>query len=231
MRRATRNKPRGVFVNPVDERIARKYDKHRKAFALSMDPLQPRRSESERMKVLRTLREIKQILGFWADETEERILPWLSDRVITSRDEQFFIDNVEYIEKSEMDDYGEIEDLKRREQRATNRIRVVTWYGNQIDHHFMMAKTIVSPIPDPDQWGARPLSRSHWHYIIDEMIYIHVFWAWVQAVREHFDDPTYNYGGLMGWWMEPAKRLPYEDNKNPCTAQVILRPVVNGFLK
>ena len=209
-------------MNRRHQRMARK----REALRRSLNPC-PGRSQRERMYTLYNLKAIAGRLQYWLNETRGKELAWLPPISLGNHDEQFFIDNREYLETSEKDEFFFVEDLRNPQQKATNRIRVATWYGNEIDQHYMIARIIVSPLPC-ETWGALPLTRSMWNRVVLEMIESHIWWQWLRAVRNHWSDETFEPGGCLGWWMEPTVKLN-EGSGDLCTGQAIYSHIREKF--
>jgi hypothetical protein len=117
--------------------------------------------------------------------------------------------------------------MYRQQQRATNRVRVASWYRNADQQLYMMPMIMVSPLPCPE-WGALPLTLKQWEIIIAAMINTHMHWKWVHAVRQYWNDSSYEVGNSFGWYMEPCKQLTKDDSLL-WTGQAIYQHAVKAY--
>ena len=202
----------------------------RDRIALSLNPC-PGRTETERQYIKRKLiliaDEINYHLGTKAGQAQPK---WLPPAVITPSQEAMYIESRERYENTDRDDDGYITDMDHaRDLRATNRVRVATWYETPHNNElFMIALTIVSPLPCTT-WGALPLTRSQWRIVIPGMIASHMHWKWIHAVREYWSDDNYQVGGTFGWFMEPCKKLPDDEVADLWIGQAIYAHVQRQY--
>jgi len=194
--------------------------------ALELNPC-PGRTTTEREYITRRLLDIVGEL----DHHLERVSPaepqWLPEGVITPAIEADYIESRERFENTPRDEYGYITDMPRGNKRATNRVRVATWYKNTDGSLYMIALIMVSPLPCAT-WGALPLTLKQWRILIPAMIATHMHWKWVHTVRQYWTDSTWQVGGTFGWYMERCKRLTQDDSEL-CTGQAIYAHVVRQY--
>ena len=213
-----------AFLTPKQR--ARQLDR----YVRSKNPC-PGRKQSENRRISRALVRIRERLDYWLEETDFRDMPWLpSDGIVSRLDEDYLRSSYEaYLDGvPDPDDYF-FTDMHDPEQKATNRISVVSWYQNNLEREFLLVKTVVSPLPC-EEWGFLPLNLSQWRLIAPSLIASYVVWGWVHGVRQYADDKSFESGGLMGWHLDRCKyvRKPKGD---PCTGQIIYRHVTDEFLQ
>ena len=194
----------------------------------SLNPT-PYRTSAEKMRIRRALDDIKEIVTYWLFETKDHQPKWFpySGSLTDKAEDHYYIAKTFY-DESKIDEFGHLEKFHDPKLKASNRITVVTWYTNQLDSHYYVVKVIHSPIPCK-VWGWLPLSRKHWNVVILELMNAHQQWQWLHAVREYTDDDSFQPGGIVGWHMEPTKKI-YVGDEAPCVGQVIYRHAIQKFL-
>lgn len=152
---------------------------------------------------------------------------WLPEAVITPNIEAQYVESKDAYESTARDEHGYIIAMHNHNQRATNRVRIATWYRNADSNLYMTALIAVSPLPC-DEWGALPLTLAQWRIIIPQITMTHLHWKWLHAVRKYWNDDSYQVGGSFGWHMEPCKILD-KDYSQLWTGQAIYAHTVRQY--
>lgn len=174
----------------------------------------PGRTNTERKYITRLMHEFVDIYNYHLSKLAVLELQpaWLPEAVITPRSEADALDSRDSFENAKRDPDGYILAMHNHNQKATNRIRISSWYRNGDDDLYMVAMLAISPLPC-DIWGALPLTLAQWRVIIPETILTHMQWKWVHAVRKYWSDDTYQVGGTFGWYLEPCKKLAKSESE------------------
>lgn len=189
----------------------------------------PGRTGKERQYITRRLYDIADSLDYHLSRLaiNDEQPPWLPEAVITPAIEAQYVESKDAFENTTRDEDGYITDMHNHNQRATNRVRVASWYRNDDQNLYMTALIAVSPLPC-DEWGALPLTLAQWRIIIPQLTITHMQWKWLHAVRKFWSDDTYQVGGSFGWYMETCKKLD-KDYSQLWTGQAIYSHVVRVF--
>lgn len=169
----------------------------------------PGRTSAESQRIRRTLAKIKESINHWLTVTEHRPMKgWLPyENVVTARDDDYLQDFfAAYTDEGEVDADGYLLQFHDEGIKATNNVTAITWYKNQIDGEFLLAKPIYSPLPCK-QWGRLPLTLAQWRIVAPELILSAQLWQWLHAVRHYLGDDTFQLGGFMGWHQQECKRV------------------------
>lgn len=192
----------------------------------------PGRTAIERQFITRCLHEIAHL----NDHHLERLLRnnnsqplWLHEGYISPSSEQDAVESIDAFQDAKRDDDGYIIDMHDQNQRATNRVRIATWYKNADENLYMIVMIAVSPL-ECEVWGALPLTLAQWRIIIAGTTTTHMRWKWVHAVRQHWGDDTYQVGNTLGWYMDSCKKLDKVET-DLCTGQAIYAHVVTKYLE
>lgn len=189
----------------------------------------PGRTGSEREYITRRLYDIAESIDYHLERlalSGDQPL-WLPEAVITPAIEAQYVESKDAYESTARDEHGYITDVHNHNQRATNRVRVASWYRNNDNSLYMIALIAVSPLPC-NEWGALPLTLAQWRVIIPQIIMSHMEWKWLHAVRKYWTDDTYQVGGSFGWYLESCKRLD-QDHTQLWTGQAIYAHIVRQY--
>ena len=193
---------------------------------LSMNPT-PGRSVATREYINRRLDDIAYEISWHLGETDGAYLRWLPEAVITPTNEGMYSDAYEVYAAANTGSDGYI--TNGEEPRASNRVRVISWYENPETHQqYLAGFIIVSPLPD-ELWGGLPLTHHQWGRIINPMMLSHLRWKWIFAVRKWWGSDSYEVGGTMGWHMEPCVKLDKSNSGDLWIGQAIYSPVVREY--
>jgi hypothetical protein len=188
----------------------------------------PGRSEGERLALDRAMDKFHDHYTYWLTRLDGATPKWLPEYHISNTQEDYFVRNMTQYEGGDRHPDGYMPQLTPKGIRASNKLRVASWYSTPQDDLYMVLGHITSPFECPE-WGKRPLGLSTWRRAVLPMIAAHMHWQWVHAVRERFDDPTYQVGGAFGWHLVGATPVKPTRTKIPCTAQVILTPELDKY--
>jgi hypothetical protein len=206
-----------------------RYERDMARFKHNLNPC-PGRSDSQRSYIARRLVEINSITMYHCDMTEGRNPKWLPEAQITPEMEATYVDTLDAYKDGRRDEWGYLLDMHDHNRRATNRIRVATWYRSKSSGDLYMAPLIaVSPLPC-EEWGALPLTLAQWRVVMPSLIRSHIHWKWLHTVRDYLGDPTMEVGGSFGWHMEKCGKL-IQDHAELCTGQAIYSHVIKAYLE
>lgn len=201
-------------------------ERNRERMKRELNPC-PGRTGTQREYITRRLHDIADVLTYHLIETNDSEPKWLPESVITPAMEAQYVESIEAYEGAERDEDGYIKQMHNHNQRATNRVRVSTWYNTDSGNLYMIAMIVVSPLPCAE-WGALPLTLSQWREVVPALTVSHMRWKWIHAVRRYWNDTDYKVGGSFGWYMETCKKLE-QDHSTLCTGQAIYSHVVRQF--
>lgn len=187
----------------------------------------PGRTGAQREYITRRLHDIADTIDYHLARLDGAEPAWLPEAVITPNIEAQYVESKDAYESTSRDEHGYITDMHNHNQRATNRVRIASWYKNMDENLYMTALIAVSPLPC-DEWGALPLTLSQWRVIIPQITLTHMQWKWLHAVRKYWSDESYQVGGTFGWYMEPCKILD-KDYSQLWTGQAIYSHVVRQY--
>ena len=199
---------------------------HTERIRLALSPC-PGRTSAERDFITRRVTDIADTLDYHLAVLGDSEPEWLPEAVITASTDQDYVESREAFEESERDDDLYITDMHNHNQRATNRVRIASWYKNSEANLYMTAMVAVSPLPC-ETWGALPLTLTQWRTIINQITLTHMRWKWVHAVRKYMTDTSYQIGGSFGWYMEPCKQLT-KDKSELWTGQALYAHVTRKY--
>lgn len=169
----------------------------------------PNRTNSERLRINRALSAIKERISYWLKESDFRPMKgWLPfEDVVTARDDDYLRDfYAAYSEDGIVESDGYLVQFHDKGIKATNYITAITWYVNQIEGEFLLAKPVYSPLPCKE-WGRLPLTLAQWRIIAPELILSTQLWQWLHAVRHYLTDDTFEVGGFMGWHLQECIKV------------------------
>lgn len=199
---------------------------NRERIKLALNPC-PGRTTLQRQYIQRRVNSIAKIIELYLERTYRHPLKFLPDSYITPEAERIYVESRAQWEKSKRDSDGYITCMNSYAPRATNIIRVASWYRNQDYDLHMVVMPIVSPLPC-STWGALPLTRMQWAALSTPMIESHMHWTWVHAVQEHYGDFTFDVGKSFGWYMDNCKKLE-QGHDELCVGKVIYDHVVRQY--
>lgn len=189
----------------------------------------PGRTTTEREYISRRLVEIADILDYHLDklQSEGQQPMWLPEACITPTQDLDNAESLEAFQGAHRDSDKCIMSMHNPNQRASNRVRIATWYKTASGDLYMTQMIALSPLLCAE-WGALPLTLAQWRLIIPQITATHMYWKWVHAVRQYLHDDSYQVGGTFGWYMEKCKKLP-KDHSALCTGQAIYSHVVRQY--
>lgn len=96
------------------------------------------------------------------------------------------------------DDMGHLQGIQA--PKATNRI-AACWTFHNDQEQLCLEKTITSPLPCP-VWGRYPLTKAQWDVLLAPLMYSHIYWQWLPAIHDRYDDTSWQTSSFHGWFMD-----------------------------
>jgi hypothetical protein len=186
------------------------------------------RTCAERQRVTRYVHLIVDAVQYHYKIVYPRQPEWLAPIDITPDHESYAQDGVEIYGGAERDHDGYIPGLHIPGLKASNNVRVATWYKNEIDELYLICLRVISPLPC-DDWGALPLTRAQWRILMPTFTLTHMHWKWIHSVRLLMHDDKFEVGGSFGWHMERNEILD-KDESLLWTGEAIYSHIIRKFL-